>query len=480
MHFLRSSRISRRTLLKGVGASLGLPLLESMSPLGRALASTAPVNPATPAKPPVRMAFLYMANGVNPSTWTPEATGSDYPLSPALAPLADLQKEVLVLTQLWNGATNTGDGHYVKTAGWLTGTTISKTSGDDIRSNGVSMDQLAAQRIGNFTPLPSLELGIEPVTTGVDVNVGYTRLYGSHISWSSPTTPVAKEINPQLAFDRLFRSQSDSTTRHPARDRSILDLVLDDARRLQRQVSLADQRKLDEYLEAVRSVERRIEFDRLRQRETVMNDPLARAEIEKLGRKITDYYADPAQVSERGGNHTEHCRLMMDLMALAFWTDSTRISSFMFGNAVSGRNFSFLDSALGGHHQTSHHENEAEKLEHYTRMVAWHVEQYAYFLNRLRSLPEGDGTLLDHSMIVFGAGLRDGNSHNPRNLPTLVAGRGGGTLSPGRHLVYPKNTPLTNLYVGLLNRVGAPVDRFADSTGELPGLNDPSYQGLPA
>lgn len=468
----RSSwRISRRTLLRGVGTTLGLPLLEAMLPAG---AATSQQRPNEPTRPPVRLAFLYMANGVNPKTWTPEATGADYPLSPALEPLGPLRNEVLVLTNLWNKATDTGDGHYVKTAGWLTGTTITKTSGDDIRSNGVSVDQMVAQHIGNLTPLPSLELGIEPVTTGVDINVGYTRLYGSHIAWSSPTTPVAKEIDPRLAFDRLFRSRAREMSAHPELDRSVLDLVREDAGRLKKRLGHADQLKLDEYLDAVRAVEKRIAFDVLRQRDTVREDPAARAAVESLGRRIDAYYADPARVSERSGDPTEHCRLMLDILALAFWTDSTRVGTFMFGNAVSGRNFAFLDPAMGGHHQTSHHENDAGKLEQYTRMNAWHVRQYAYLLERLRSIREGDGTLLDRSTIVFGAGLRDGNSHNPHNLPILVGGRSGGTLSPGRHLVFPKDTPLSNLHLALLRRMGVPAERFADSTAELPGLGDPA------
>ena len=183
-------------------------------------------------------------------------------------------------------------------------------------------------------------------------------------------------------------------------------------------------------------------------------------------------------MSERSGNHTEHVRLMLDILALAFWTDATRVSTFMFANAVSGRNFSFLDPAFGGHHQTSHHEGDATKLQHYTRMVAWHVEQYAYLLGRLRSFREGDGTVLDHSMIVFGAGLRDGNSHSPRNLPTLVAGRGGGTLATGRHVTYAPDTPLANLYLGLLRRAGVDAERFSDSTGELAGLGSPEFSGV--
>lgn len=457
-------------MLKGVGAVMGLPLLEAMRPW-RSLAAPAA------GKSPVRLAVLYMPNGVNPHAWTPNGAGRDFTLSPTLEPLAAHKDDLLVLTNLWNAAANTGDGHYVKTGGFLTGTTITRTTGSDLRSGAVSMDQVVAQRVGNLTPLPSLELGIEPPATGVDTNVGYTQLYGAHISWSTPVTPLAKEINPKLAFDRLFRSNTASRRAEATRDRSVIDLVLDDARRLQRRLGQADQQKLNEYLDSVRSVEKRIEFDARRQREDVLDDPLARAAIAELGGRI-DAYQDPARVSERRGNHTTHVRLMLDLMVLAFWTDSTRVSTFMFGNAVSGRNFSFLEGVSGGHHQTSHHENDKEKLEQYQRINAWHTAQFAYMLDRMKAIKEGESTLLDNSMVLFGAGMRDGNAHNPRNLPVLLAGRAGGSLATGRHLNYEKNTPLCNLYVGMLNRLGTPVDHFSDSTGELAGLSDPDYKGV--
>ena len=460
-------------MLKGVGAMMSLPMLEAMGPF----TATAASNSSRKGKHPVRLAVLYMPNGVNPHAWTPKGVGREFELSPILEPLASHKNDLLVLTELWNAASNTGDGHYVKTGGFLTGTTITRTTGSDLRSGAVSMDQVVAQHVGNLTPLPSLELGIEPPATGVDTNVGYTQLYGAHISWSTPVTPLAKELNPKLAFDRLFRSNTASRRAEAARDQSVIDLVLEDARRLQRKLGQADQQKLNEYLDSVRSVEKRIEFDAKRQRADVLEDPLARKAIEDLGRRI-DVYSDPARVSERRGNHTEHVRLMLDLMVLGFWTDSTRVSTFMFGNAVSGRNFSFLDGVKGGHHQTSHHENDKEKLEQYKRINTWHMAQLAYMLDKMKAIKEGEGNLLDNSMVLFGAGMRDGNAHNPHNLPVVLAGRGGGTLSPGRHLVYEKNTPLCNLYVSMLNRLGTPMEKFSDSTGELPGLSDPNFTGL--
>src|SRR5688572_605907 len=257
----RPWQISRRTMLRGVGAMMALPLLEAMGDAAGAFSAKSTLAaPATaPASAfPVRMAVLYMPNGVNEHAWTPKGTGNGFELSPTLAPLADLKDEILVLSELMNVGSIGGDGHYVKTAGFLTGTTITKTTGKDLRSGGTSMDQVAAQRIGRLTPLPSLELGIDPVTTGIDNNVGYTRLYGSHISWSTPTTPVGKEINPRLAFDRLFRPGA-STAASAADDRSVLDLVAEDAASLRAKVGTADRRKLDEYLESVRAVEKRIE-----------------------------------------------------------------------------------------------------------------------------------------------------------------------------------------------------------------------------
>lgn len=468
-----SWKISRRTMLKGVGAMMGLPLLEAMAPL-KALAGSSQVQ----SKYPVRMAMLYMPNGINPHHWTPVGTGRDFQLSSILEPLAKVKDDILVLSELWNALTDTGDGHYVKTGGFLTGTTITRTTGSAICSGGISMDQIAARKIGNLTPLPSLELGIEPTNTFVDTNVGFTTIYGGHISWNTPTTPLAKEINPQLAFDRLFRSNSGNHGANAANNRSVLDLVLADAARLQRKVGKADQLKLAEYLESVRAVEKRIEFESKRKAEESNADPLIVQEIDRLGGRIKDYYADPTRVSARQGNHTEHVRLMLDLMVLAFWSDSTRISSFMFGNAVTSKNFSFIEGVNGGHHEISHHENKAEKMEEYKRINTWHLAQFAYMLEKMKSIREGESTLLDNSMLLFGAGMRDGNLHSPKNLPIVLAGRGGGTIATGRHLVYEKGTPLCNLYRSMLSRVGAPAEQFADSTGELPGLDDAEFSGV--
>jgi hypothetical protein len=428
-----------------------------------------------------------MANGVRPDAWTPSGTGASFELSPTLSPLAPLKNDILVLSELMNKGADTGDGHYVKTAGFLTGTTITKTTGKDLRSGGVSVDQVIAQRVGRGTPLPSLELGIEPVTTGIDSQVGYTRLYGSHISWSTPTTPVAKEINPRLAFDRLFRvgSQAAGATA-AADDRSVLDLVAEDARSLRNKVGRDDRLKLDEYLDSVRSVEKRIEFNTRQRAEENKLPAAVLQEIEALDKRVQAWESHPEREKlaeiKTVGDHTEHVRLMLDIIVLGFWSDSMRVATFMFGNAVSPRNFSFLDGVRGGHHEISHHQNQKDALEQYQKINQWHVAQYAYLLEKMRQIKEAaaDGTernLLDNSMVLFGSGLRDGNAHDPHNLPLVLAGRGGGAISPGRHVRYDRNTPLCNLYLSMLEAAGAPAERFGDSTGKLAGLNDPQYGG---
>lgn len=455
-------QISRRTMLKGMGVSMALPLLEAMQPLASFGAGAANAT----GEVPKRLAVLFFPNGVRQDLWTPEGEGKDFKLSRLLEPLKEHKDDLLILTNLWNQATNTGDGHYVKDAAFLTGTTITKTTGADVRSNGISMDQLIAQKIGNMTPLPSLELGIDPPATGVDTNVGYTQLYGAHISWSSPMTPVAKELNPRLAFDRLFRSKAGGSA-NPQRDRSVLDLVMDDAKRLKAKIGHGDQRKLDEYFESVRAIERRIEFDAKRSSQEYADLGILKKEVDLLDERITKYQKDP---SKFGIDHTERVRLMLDLMVLAFWSDSTRVSSFMFGNSVSPRNFSFLPGVSQGHHQTSHHENKADLLEQYRIISTWFPTQLAYMLSRMKSIKEGDGNLLDNSMVLFGSGFRDGNSHNPHNLPIILAGKGGGTISSGRHITYGKDSPLCNLYLSMIRRMGVEAERFGDSTGELAKL----------
>ncbi len=451
--------IARRTFLRGAGVTLGLPVLEAMGRvLGRASSgAVASVEATGVVRPPVRMACIYFPNGVWERSWFPEVAGEGYELTSALEPLARHRERYLVFSGLDKRHSHSGDGHYAKTANFLTGLPVRKTTGKDLSVGGISIDQLCAQQVGHLTPLPSLELGVDPVISGIDTNVGYTRLYGSYISWRSPSVPVAREIDPRLAYERLFgvlRSggvQGDVERRRAEDDRLLLDLVLEDARDLRRSLGRDDQFKLDEYLDAVREVESRIDFFARQDRRGW--EPTTAPEEEHL--------AAPAGAP---GDHQEHVRLMLDLIALAFWTDSTRVSTLMFANDVSGKNFSALiDGVKGGHHELSHHENKAEKYEPYSRINRWHNEQLAYLMDKLASIREGEGTLLDNSMVLFGSSMSDGNRHDPNNLPIILAGGGGGTIRSGRHLAHPKGTPLCNLYVSMLERMGVEVESFGDS-----------------
>jgi hypothetical protein len=438
--------LSRRTLLRGAGASLGLPWLEAMMPTRAA---------AAVSKPPVRLAALYMPNGVHPALWTPTGAGRDFTLSPTLTPLEDLTDNILIPTNLWNEAVKDGSVHLPRCAGFLTSTRVSKTQGLDISCNGISMDQIAAQKVKEQTPLPSLELGVAPDSTGVDTNNGYTRLYGSHIAWSAPTVPLAREIDPRLVFERLFRAgrpQADSAKL----DVLLLDRVMDDAKNLQKRLGMSDRQRVDEYLSVVRSLEERLERT---SRPQTANTWKARVPL--------DPKAEPPETPPQ---FPEHVRLMMDMIALAFQTDTTRVCTFMFNNEVSNQDFSFVEGVSGGHHSISHHQNRDEQLKQYELINRWHIAQYAYLLRKLKSIKEGDGTLLDHSMVLFGSGLRDGNVHSPVNLPIILGGRGGGRIATGQHIVYSEHSPLSNLYVAMLEAFGAPVERFADSTGPARGV----------
>ena len=451
--------MSRRKVLRGLGATIALPFLDAMTP---ARAAT--------AKPPVRMAFIFMPNGVRQDRWTPEGEGTQFKLSPILQPIERHRGDINILTNLSHKNCEEGDGHYAKTANWLTGTKIAKTTGKDLRC-GVSVDQEFARLAGNQTRFASLELGTEPIHTGVDFNVNYTQLYGSHIAWRTPTSPLPAEINPRFVFDRLFRGDAQQRKAASEETKSVLDLVLTDAKAMRAKVGKDDQQKLDEYLESVRSVEQRIAADIARVATGENLDPAMKAEIASVDDRINKVMAGKS--GDPGGrlrlDHTEHSRLMMDLITLAFWSDSTRASSFMFGWAVSGKNFSFIPGVTQGHHETSHHENKEEKLTQYEKINTWHVEQFSYMLDRMKGIRDGEGTLLDHSLVMFGSSMRDGNGHRPQNLPLVLAGKGGG-VKTGQHIVSSKDTPLCNLFLSMLKAGGAQAERFGDSTGMLGGL----------
>jgi hypothetical protein len=459
----RSWLLSRRTFLRGSGAALGLPILDAMGPVvGRASAEAAAGATPGAVRPPVRMACMYFPNGVWEKTWHPKEPGRDYAMTFALEPLGPLRKEVLVFSGLDKKHSHAGDGHYAKTANFLTGLPVHRTTGKQLSVGGASIDQVAAQKIGRLTPLPSMELGIDPVISGIDTNVGYTRLYGSYISWRSASQPVAREIQPKSAYQRLYLAnegakRSKPEDRRRAEDRRLLlDLVLDDARYLRNRLGRDDQFKLDEYLDAVRDVEKRLDF---------FSSPDPRA----WRPPTRPDEAQTAAPAGEPGDHREHVRLMLDLLVLAFWTDATRVGTFMFANDVSGKNFgALIPGASGAHHEFSHHQDKKELYEPYSKINRWHVEQLAYMLGKMAAIREGEGTILDNSMILFGSSISDGNSHKPSNIPVLLAGRGDGTIDSGRHIACPDGTPLCNLYVAMLERMGCPVHSFGDSTAALP------------
>ena len=455
-------RIPRRTFLRGAGAMLGLPLLEAMGDVlpGASASASAAATPSGSVQAPVRMACLYFPNGVWEEDWFPKKAGAEYEMTPSLEPLSELREHFLVFSGLEKKHSYGGDGHYAKTANFLTGLPVRKTTGKDISVGGLSIDQLCAQEVGHLTPLPSLELGVDPVISGIDTNVGYTRLYGSYISWRSPSVPVAREINPRAAYDRLFGvmkggSLSEDALEKRQDDQALLDLVLDDAKSLRRKLGRDDQFKFDEYLDSVREVEKRIQF-------------FSKPDPREWKPANTPDIEDIAAGIGEPGDHQEHVRLMLDLIVLAFQNDCTRVSTFMFANDVSGKNFSSLiDGANGGHHEFSHHQNQEEKYGPYSKINRWHAAQLAYMLGKMATIKEGEGTLLDNSMIFFGSGMSDGNRHDPKNLPIILAGHGGGEIGGGRHIANNQGTPLCNLYVPMLRRMGVDVEAFGDSDAAL-------------
>ncbi len=436
------TRIARRTFLKGLGTTMALPLLEAMVPAARAATGTGPA--------PVRMAFVFFPNGAIMPNWKPEGAGKNWRLSRTLAPLEPFKRQLTVFTGLTqkHGRAN-GDGagdHARNAASFLTGAQPKKTAGADIRV-GVSVDQAAARLIGRQTKLPSLELGVERGRNSGSCDSGYSCAYSANISWKTATTPMAKEINPKSAFERLFGDAANAKGRAERNvyRKSVLDLVAEDAALLRRRLGKKDQRKLDEYFTSVRELELRIEREATQASEVPEYDVPA-----GIPREIAD-----------------HIRLMYDIMALAFQTDATRISTFMLGNAGSNRSYPMI-GVKGGHHSLSHHQNNPQKMEDITKIDTFLVEQFGYFLSKLQSIGEGDGTLLDNCLILYGSAIADGNRHTHHDLPIVLAGSGGGKLQPDRLRHYPKETPLNNLYLTMCRMAGAEMEQFGDSTGLLP------------
>lgn len=448
-------RLSRRTVLRGMGTALALPLLEAMAPCAslsrKALASQAPAGP-------VRMAFLYVPNGVHMDDWTPAGESSDYQTPWILQPLEPLRPYVNVLTGLTHRkAEANGDGggdHARALTTFLTGCQAKKTHGADIRA-GVSVDQVAAAQLARHTRFPSLELGCDAGAQSGNCDSGYSCAYSSNIAWKSETQPIPKEDNPKLVFERLFAAgrPGESAAARARRERlesSLLDYVREDARRLHASLGASDRRKLDEYLTAVRELERRIAH---------------------AGKPADDGpqagWTHPDGIPQ---DYEQHLRLMADLLVLAFQTDSTRVATLVFANEGSNRSYGFLN-VPEGHHELSHHGGDRSKQDKIRTINRFHITQFAYLLDKMKAVREGEATLLDNAMIVYGSGIGDGNAHNHDNLPILLAGRAGGAIASGRHIRYETGTPLTNLYLAMLDRLNVKCDSLGDSTGRLGKLS---------
>ena len=447
---MTTRNLSRRTMLRGLGVSMALPWLESVAPIAKV------ARAAEFTSRPNRMAFIFVPNGVHLPKWTPKTEGYGFELPEILNPLAPVHDKLMVLSGLTHDkgrANDDGAGDHARSASvFLTGAQPRKTSGEDIRS-GVSVDQMAAQAVGQKTRFSSLELGVDPGRNAGGCDSGYSCAYSSNISWSSESTPVGKEVNPRLVFERLFaggekKQQDQSQAERLALHKSILDFVSQDAKQLSAGLGRNDKQKLDEYMTGIREIERRLDGS------------------EEMSLDTDVDYDVPKGIPK---DYREHMRLMCDMMVLAFQTDSTRIATMMFANAGDNKNYRNI-GVPDGHHDLSHHRDDPDKLAKISRINHFHVEQLSYFLQRLDEVQEEGGSLLDNSMIVYGSGISDGNRHNNENLPILLAGGGAGTIDTGRHVRYPTETPACNLYMALLERMGVNVPFMGDSTGVLPNL----------
>lgn len=447
----KGEMITRRTVLSGLGIVVALPFMEAMLP--RCIANAGGSASATTA--PRRMAVVYVPNGVSMADWTPAAEGANFTLPSILEPLAPHRENIMVLSGLTaDKARPNGDGpgdHARAASAFLTGCQARKNGGSNIHV-GVSADQVAASRLGDRTRLPSLELGMERFRGAGACDSGYACAYSTTIAWRTARTPLPVETDPRQVFDRLFSARPndpDRVRRNRLRT-SVLDSVLEDAHELQGVVGGADRQRLDEYLSGIRELEQRI----------ARSETLPPVQIP----------AGTTRPASTPANVTQHFNLMCDLLALAFQTDVTRVSTFMF--AKEGSNLSYNSVGVSeGHHELSHHQNNAANLTKIRTINRFHITQFAYLLEKLRSVREGNGTLLDNCMISYGSAIGDGNRHNHDNLPILLAGKGGGSIRSARHVRFRRETPLNNLWLAMLDRMGAPTQTLGDSTGLLESLS---------
>jgi uncharacterized protein DUF1552 len=445
--------IARRTVLRGIGATIALPLLDAMVPALRAIGKPAGKT---------RLAVVYVPNGVPrmAQNWTPATEGADFTFPSILEPLSPFRNRVSVLSGLNSNPPPTPTGqdpglHARASTRFLTDVAPKFTTGSDLLA-GVSMDQIAAREIGQETQLASLELSMDSTESAGTCDQGFSCAYTSTISWRSPSTPLPMENDPRAVFERLF---GDSGNTDPAQrllrltqQRSILDSITDKASRLGRGLGADDRAKLTEYLEAIRDVERRIQ------------------NAERQNTKELPVVDHPAGIP---ATFEEHAKIIYDLQVLAFQTDLTRITTFMMGREFSGRQYPEI-GVPDAHHPISHHQNDFEKLAKLQKINSFHLKLFAYFVERLQAIPEGDGTLLDHALLLYGAGMSDSNAHDPHDLPIVLAGGAGGRLAGGRHIRCPKGTPLANLHLSVLDLLGVRLDRLGDSTGGL----DPRFNPL--
>lgn len=451
----RHLNLSRRHFLRGLGAAVALPAFESLSPmklLGAEAAAAGKLG-VTASGAPLRTAFVFFPNGAIPASWWPEGEGSDFKLKSTLDPLEDSRSQIQVVSGLDHakaaGGPDGGGDHARGNGVFLTGVRLNK-SATDIRC-GVSIDQVIASKVGHLTRLPSLELTCDAIRKTAGCDSGYSCAYQYNISWRNETTPMTPESNPRLVFERLFGTgkpgeRAENTRRRQLEQRSILDYVMGDARTMQRRLGKRDQDKLDQYLTGVREVETRIQ------------------KSEQFGA-----IKDPGMDTPPGipTSQLEYVTLMYEMLALAFQTDSTRVATLLLGHDGDNRSFSEIGIAEG-HHDLTHHQNRAEQIKKVAEIDRWYAVQFAKFLKRMQDTKDVDGkSLLHNSMIVYGSGNSDGNRHSHENLPFVLAGAGGGLLTPGRYVKHG-NKPATNLFLSLADRMGVQgVSSFGDSTGRL-------------
>lgn len=448
MTFLTKKALDRRTFLRGAGASLALPFLDAMTP-----ALAAPNSKQSP----MRLGWVYVPNGIIPKDWLPDATGSDFEMKATMKPLEPFRDNLLVLSNMSHiYAREWGDGagdHARAGATWLTGVHCKKTEGADFRA-GISADQIAAKELGKYTQFGSLEIGLEEPYFAGGCDSGYSCAYTNTLSWRTPTTPNPVEINPRSVFERLF-GEGDSTD--PAvrlermrKDRSVLDYLSQEISDLDSGLGARDKRKLEEYLESIRDIERRIQM------------------AEAQGIRSTPFMERPAGIPDE---FAPHARLMSDLMVIAYQTDMTRVITFMM--AREGSNRSFPEIAVPeGSHVVTHHQNDPEKIAKAQKVDLHRVESLAYLVKRLNEAEDGDGTLLDHTVLLYGAGICDGNTHNHDDLPLVLIGGQAAGIKGGRHIRYKPETPMSNLLVTMLDRGRVPCDELGDSTGKLQELSE--------